>query len=642
MASQFSEEEVGSFFGSGSFGGASRRQCGGSEHCSGGSGDEGLARPDGQRCGLSFRAGDRSVDPGLCFRKWMEIVGFSHMFVLWLVWLGSSSSSFLPSLRWMQKRRKSTNLVLSFQMARWMAWWRMLRSLGPRVVALEGMIHQLSQDMTFLVQNMKPSKKVEVGKKPKAKASYVAPTAKSSSAPSDLTKQRKTLGFAARYPSLDASVVSAALAAGVEPDHLEEMEKLMGSSLHGAKRLREPALKKAQVTSSVPELSESEEEEQEEESGGAGADAAPSVQTSLDRLTEIVSLLTAEQAKKMKASKVDQALDGVSAGTSLEAPSGGSSKRAAAARRILRQALLDHPEDISALVEKLMLEDLTHRVQAPGLPSATLNARAWVEHRSRLGPHKTAAYCCWSAAGILDDLISWKASSCKSKGCAVDPTIGSNGHRSWLLGLLFRAFFGAKPTICISCRSLLTFSWRRRESFLPSPRWEMGRNLPLASSRHRGFPDEAALSGKEDGGGGEGQRQREGKSKGKSQGKGRSRQARECMTPKADSGSQEPDVKVPGLRAPTVHVPALVNSIARLIGKHGGRLATFFKSFFTARPYSERQSSHSGCLWPMPLPYPEAFRCGESFFFKLEEEADLSSGAFAGLALLGKTWCLPC
>ena len=107
--------------------------------------------------------------------------------------------------------------------------------------------------------------------------------------------------------------------------------------------LREPALKKAQVTSSVPELSESEEEEQEEESGGAGADAAPSVQTSLDRLTEIVSLLTAEQAKKMKASKVDQALDGVSAGTSLEAPSGGSSKRAAAARRILRQALLDHP-----------------------------------------------------------------------------------------------------------------------------------------------------------------------------------------------------------------------------------------------------------------------------------------------------------
>ena len=85
------------------------------------------------------------------------------------------------------------------------------------------------------------------------------------------------------------------------------------------------------------------------------------------------------------------------------------------------------------------------------------------------------------------------------------------------------------------------------------------------------------------------------------------------MTSKADGGSQEPDVKVPGLRAPTVHVPALVNSIARLIGKHGGLLSTFFKSFFTARPYSEIQSSHSGCLWPMPLPYPEAFRCGESF-----------------------------
>ena len=62
-----------------------------------------------------------------------------------------------------------------------------------------------------------------------------------------------------------------------------------------------------------------------------------------------------------------------------------------------------------------MLEDLTHRVQAPGLPSATLNARAWVEHRSRLGPHKTAAFCCWSAAGILDDLIAGKPAHARAK-----------------------------------------------------------------------------------------------------------------------------------------------------------------------------------------------------------------------------------
>ena len=85
------------------------------------------------------------------------------------------------------------------------------------------------------------------------------------------------------------------------------------------------------------------------------------------------------------------------------------------------------------------------------------------------------------------------------------------------------------------------------------------------------------------------------------------------MISEADGGAPTPDVQVPGLRAPTVYVPALVNSIGRLIGKHGGRLATFFKSFFTARPHSESQSSHSSCLWPMPLPYPEAFRCGESF-----------------------------
>lgn len=69
MASQVSEEEAGSFFGSGSSCGAGRRQRGGSQHCSGGSGDEGLAGPYGQGGGFSFRAGDRQVDAGLCFRS---------------------------------------------------------------------------------------------------------------------------------------------------------------------------------------------------------------------------------------------------------------------------------------------------------------------------------------------------------------------------------------------------------------------------------------------------------------------------------------------------------------------------------------------------------------------------------------------
>ena len=71
-------------------------------------------------------------------------------------------------------------------------------------------------------------------------------------------------------------------------------------------------------------------------------------------------------------------------------------------------------------------------------------------------------------------LDSRKTSTCESESCPADLTIRSNSHRSWLVGVLIRAFFGAKPTICSSCRSLLTFSWRRRESFLPSPRWEVG------------------------------------------------------------------------------------------------------------------------------------------------------------------------
>ena len=75
---------------------------------------------------------------------------------------------------------------------------------------------------------------------------------------------------------------------------------------------------------------------------------------------------------------------------------------------------------------------------------------------------------------------------------------------------------------------------------------------------------------------------------------------------KGDGGGPATD-GVPGARAPTVYVPALVNSLSRLIIKHGGRLGSFLRSFFTAEPTPGKSGTHSSSLWPMPLPYPEAF-----------------------------------
>ena len=46
------------------------------------------------------------------------------------------------------------------------------------------------------------------------------------------------------------------------------------------------------------------------------------------------------------------------------------------------------------------------QMQTPNMPAVTLNARAWVEHRSKIGAYKATAHGCWGVAGILDDLIA--------------------------------------------------------------------------------------------------------------------------------------------------------------------------------------------------------------------------------------------
>ena len=66
---------------------------------------------------------------------------------------------------------------------------------------------------------------------------------------------------------------------------------------------------------------------------------------------------------------------------------------------------------------------------APGMPKARLNARAWLEHRSRIGAYKTSTFCSWAAAGILDDLAQGRAAHARARAgllvlmldqCAID------------------------------------------------------------------------------------------------------------------------------------------------------------------------------------------------------------------------------
>lgn len=82
------------------------------------------------------------------------------------------------------------------------------------------------------------------------------------------------------------------------------------------------------------------------------------------------------------------------------------------------------------------------------------------------------------------------------------------------------------------------------------------------------------------------------------------------MIDSAAEGVEEGKQVVPGSRAPSINVPALVNSMMRLVLKYGATLSTFVRSVLTANPGSDRQSAHSKPMWPIPVPYPESFMGG--------------------------------
>ena len=298
--------------------------------------------------------------------------------------------------------------------------------LKTRVASLEKNVSSIASNLELVVAELSMKEKVKT------------PQPKLSSGPGT---KRPQVNQPSSYPSLDQSVVSAALAAGVSAENLLEMERLVRAGATGSRRLREPALRKRkeETDPDAPlHLSEEEGDELEEEyvEPGCQEDGSPSsVAGALAQLTKVVTLLSAEKLKRTRSSKIDQALDAVGSGTGSDLGSGGSVKRAAAARRALRLALQDTPEEISSVVERLMAEDLMSQTLFPGMPRVSLNARAWLEHRSRIGAYKTSAYCAWSACGILDDLIAGRVRHARARAALLvlqlDQTAIDKG--SWAL-----------------------------------------------------------------------------------------------------------------------------------------------------------------------------------------------------------------
>ena len=217
------------------------------------------------------------------------------------------------------------------------------------------------------------------------------------------------------FTDLDPSVAAAASSAGVSQETLTAMRTMLGGASPAAMKFMEPKAKTKSKSTPAEVLSESEEEVIADASGSASGSSMP-LEAAFGQIAGIMKLLTEDKLKKKKAGKVEAALDAVGGGsTVVEGVSVGSGKRAAAARRALRQALVESPEEISSLIERLMMEDMLSRTIAPGMPMSELCARAWVEHRSRIGAYRVSAHAAWAAAGILDDLIQGSPQAARAK-----------------------------------------------------------------------------------------------------------------------------------------------------------------------------------------------------------------------------------
>ena len=205
---------------------------------------------------------------------------------------------------------------------------------------------------------------------------------------------------------IDPVVGQQALQAGVTPDALEDMAKVLGLP---------PGLGPgARVATPAPAVVVDTDEEEEE------AELGPGLQNPVEQAVVQLSKLVTQMTKDKKKAR-DKTLEGIldraeggSAGSG-ELPSGGRSK--AAALRSLRALLTKNPRLIYQALEARMQEDWNTMSSVPGVAgSSSISARGWLEHRSKIqGAYPSAIRAAWCLAGVWDCLQQNKIEEARAR-----------------------------------------------------------------------------------------------------------------------------------------------------------------------------------------------------------------------------------
>eukprot|EP00438_Fugacium_kawagutii_P028400 Skav205713 [mRNA] locus=scaffold608:44665:46853:- [translate_table: standard] len=259
-------------------------------------------------------------------------------------------------------------------------------------------------------------------------------------------------------PGLNPMVAQQALQAGVSQEALAEVGALVGFS-----PTQLPA------TAQAPDQKELTSEEEEAEAAGAGL--ADPMSKAVVQLTHIVQSMHADRKKK-KDRSLDAILDVAEYGSAKESTGASSSSRShAAALRSLQRTLQENPKLLHQEIERRMAEDWESTSLMPGTAHRPTSARAWLEHRSKVGNFAGAIRPAWMLAGALDDLRSGAIDRARARLClglaAYDQQSYDRG--SWLLAAEmslehpppYGAFAGRLPPDV----------WEQPHTRLVDPRW---------------------------------------------------------------------------------------------------------------------------------------------------------------------------
>eukprot|EP00435_Cladocopium_sp_Y103_P032833 s1777_g8.t1 len=212
-------------------------------------------------------------------------------------------------------------------------------------------------------------------------------------------------------PALDPAVVESARQAGLSEEVMAEVSRLMSKNVKAQK------VKDVNQALFPDPLSEQEEEEGEDAAAcaapGSAVPAGDPLQLAVVQLADIMKLMT-EDKKRKTSSQIENALE-CSTASSSDPSVVGTGKRSAAARRALRSMLNESPEELYPMIEKLMHEDLTCQTLTPGMTMPPVTARAWVEHRSRIGSYRTLAHSAWGVSGALDCLCRGQVAAARAR-----------------------------------------------------------------------------------------------------------------------------------------------------------------------------------------------------------------------------------